>query len=456
MRASAIFCLRGRSNIAAAGAAARLAGEGCLVDDSYHKDRIANRRLHPETLMMGYGYSPGLSEGSLKPPIFLTSTFVFENAQQGKDFFDLTSGRRQPRPGEKSGLVYSRFNNPNLEILEDRLAIWDQAERSAVFASGMAAISTTLFALLRPGHTVLHSRPLYGGTETLLKNQMSAFGVASFGFPDGVDTSQMRRTAEAARLKGRVGLILVETPANPTNGLVDLAACAAIADELGGTQGYRPPVVVDNTMLGPMFQTPLKCGADISVCSLTKYVGGHSDLVGGSISGAADLVKQVMSWRSALGTQLDPNSCWMLMRSLETLEIRMTRSNENARLVAEYLRGHPKIARVHYLGFLKDGDAHKTVFDRQCSAPGSTFAFDVKGGESQAFALLDNLQIMKLAVSLGGTETLISHPASMTHSGVARQLREEIGLTDALIRISIGIENVEDLISDLAQGLEHV
>jgi methionine-gamma-lyase len=427
-----------------------------LAEDSYHKTRIANRQLHPETLMMGYGYAPGLSEGSLKPPIFLTSTFVFENAQQGKDFFDLTSGRRQPRPGEKSGLVYSRFNNPNLEILEDRLAIWDQAERSAVFASGMAAISTTLFAFLRPGDAVLHSRPLYGGTETFLKNQMGAFGVSSFGFADGIDVDNMRSTAETARRKGRVGLILVETPANPTNGLVDLAACAAIADELAKTQGHRPPVVVDNTMLGPMFQTPLKCGADISLCSLTKYVGGHSDLVGGSISGAANLVKPVMSWRSALGTQLDPNSCWMLMRSLETLEIRMTRSNDNARLVAEYLSGHPKIAKVHYLGFLKDGDPNKKVFDRQCRAPGSTFSFDVTGGEMEAFALLDKLQIMKLAVSLGGTETLISHPASMTHSGVARELREEIGLTDALIRISIGIEHVDDLISDLAQGLEYV
>jgi methionine-gamma-lyase len=427
-----------------------------VAEDSYHKDRIANRRLHPETLMMGYGYAPGLSEGSLKPPIFLTSTFVFENAQQGKDFFDLTSGRRQLRPGEKSGLVYSRFNNPNLEILEDRLAIWDQAERSAVFASGMAAIATTMFAFLRPGDTVLHSRPLYGGTETLLSRQMAAFGVTAFGFADGIDVAEMRRTAEVARAKGRVGMILVETPANPTNGVVDLAACADVADELEKTQQHRPPVVVDNTMLGPLFQTPLKCGADISLCSLTKYVGGHSDLVGGGISGNASLVKQVMGWRSALGTQLDPNSCWMLMRSLETLEIRMTRSNENARLVAEYLADHPKIARVHYLGFLRDGDPRKTVFNRQCTAPGSTFAFDVKGGESQAFALLDNLQIMKLAVSLGGTETLISHPASMTHSGVARELREAIGLTDALVRISIGIENVEDLISDLAQGLEYV
>lgn len=425
-----------------------------MSDDNYHKDRIANRRLHPETLMMGYGYSPAMSEGALKPPVFLTSTFVFENAQQGKDFFDLTAGRRQLKPGEKSGLVYSRFNHPNMEILEDRLAIWDEAEACAVFASGMAAIATTCFAFLRPGDTIVHSRPLYGGTETLLKNQMGAFGVTAFGFTDGVDVAQMRRVAEAAAAKGRVAMILVETPANPTNGLVDLAACKAIADELGRSQGHRPPVVVDNTMLGPIFQKPLKHGADLTLLSLTKYVGGHSDLVGGSISGAKDLVRQVKGWRGSLGTQLDPNSCWMLMRSLETLDIRMQRANENGRKVAEYLRRHPKIAKVHYLGDLKDGDPRKPVFDRQCTAPGSTFAFDVKGGEKEAFAVLDNLQIMKLAVSLGGTETLVSHPAAMTHSGVARELREEIGLTDALIRISVGIENIEDLISDLAQALD--
>jgi methionine-gamma-lyase len=342
-----------------------------MVESNYRKDIIANRRLHPETLMMGYGYAPGLSEGALKPPILLTSTFVFENAQQGKDFFDLVSGRRQPRPGEKSGLVYSRFNNPNLEILEDRLAIWDEAERSAVFASGMAAISTTLLTFLRPGDILLHSRPLYGGTETLLKNQMGALGITAVGFIDGVDVGGMRKAASVARSMGRVGLILIETPANPTNGLVDLAACAAIADELEKTQKHRPPVVVDNTMLGPMFQKPLKHGADLTLLSLTKYVGGHSDLVGGSISGKHCLVKQVLGWRSFLGTQLDPNSCWMLMRSLETLDVRVSRSNDNARKVAEFLAGHPKIAKLYYLGFLQAGDPHKLVFDRQCTAPGS-------------------------------------------------------------------------------------
>jgi methionine-gamma-lyase len=414
---------------------------------------LNNHALHPETLMMGYGYSPSLSEGSLKPPIFLTSTFVFESAQQGKDFFDLSAGRRQPRPGEKTGLVYSRFNNPNFEILEDRLAVWDDAGRSAVFGSGMAAISTVLLAFLRPGDTILHSRPLYGGTETLIRNQLTAFGIGSVGFTDGIDRKKIAAAAQEAMSKGRVGLIMLETPANPTNGLVDLRAISDISDEIGRRQGSRPPVVVDNTLLGPMYQKPLHHGADLAIYSLTKYAGGHSDLVAGGVSGSEDLVRRIAMLRGALGTQLDPHSCWMLLRSLETLGVRTERANANARKIAAYLLAHPKIAQVHYLGFLDAADPRKAVFDRQCTAPGSTFSFEVKGGEAEAFAFLDKLAIMKLAVSLGGTETLISHPASTTHSGVARALREEIGLTESLIRISIGIENPADLIADLEQAL---
>ena len=424
------------------------------MDSTPYKIRTLNNHiLHPETLMMGYGYSPSLSEGSLKPPIFLTSTFVFKSAQQGKDFFDLTAGRRKLRPGEEAGLVYSRFNNPNFEILEDRLAVWDDAERSAVFASGMAAISTVLLAFLRPGDTILHSRPLYGGTETLIRNQLAQFGIAAVGFTDGIDRAKIAAAADAARAKGRVGLVMLETPANPTNGLVDLRAVGEIADEIGRRQGHRPPVVVDNTLMGPMYQKPLHHRTDLAIYSLTKYAGGHSDLVAGGVTGSEELVRKITLLRGALGTQLDPHSCWMLLRSLETLGIRMERANDNARKVAEYLRQHPKIAAVHYLGFLDQADPRKAVFDRQCTAPGSTFSFDVKGGEAEAFALLDKLQIMKLAVSLGGTETLISHPASTTHSGVARELREEIGLTDALIRISVGIENPDDLIADLELAL---
>jgi methionine-gamma-lyase len=424
-----------------------------MKSSNYKSRTLRNRLLKPETLMMGYGYAPGLSEGALKPPIFLTSTFVFESAQQGKDFFDLTAGRRQPRPGEKTGLVYSRFNNPNFEILEDRLAIWDEAEKGAVFASGMAAISTLLLTFLRPGDTILHSRPLYGGTETLVRNQLSAFGITPVGFTDGTDKAQIAAAAEEAVKIGRIGFVMLETPANPTNGLVDLKSVAEVVEDVGERQEHRPPIAVDNTLMGPMYQKPLKHGADLAAYSLTKYAGGHSDLVAGGVCGPEALMRKVILLRGALGTQLDPHSCWMLLRSLETLGIRTDRANDNARKVAEYLRAHEKIADVHYLGFLRGNDPRKAVYDRQCLQPGSTFSFEVRGGEAEAFAFLDRLEIMKLAVSLGGTETLISHPASTTHSGVPRQLREEIGLTDATIRISVGIENPDDLIADLEQAL---
>ncbi len=424
-----------------------------MKSTNYKSRTLENRLLKPETLMMGYGYAPGLSEGALKPPIFLTSTFVFKSAQQGKDFFDLTAGRRKPRPGEKAGLVYSRFNNPNFEILEDRLAIWDEAEKAAVFASGMAAISTLLLTFVRPGDTILHSRPLYGGTETLVRNQLTAFGITPFGFADGTRKTEIAAAADEAMARGRVGFIMLETPANPTNGLVDLRAVAEVRDEIAARQGHRPPIAVDNTLMGPMYQKPLKHGADLALYSLTKYAGGHSDLVAGGICGSEELIRKVILLRGALGTQLDPHSCWMLLRSLETLGIRTERANDNALKVAKYLRAHPKIADVHYLGFLKDGDPRKAVYDRQCVAPGSTFSFEVKGGEGEAFAFLDKLEIMKLAVSLGGTETLISHPASTTHSGVPKALREEIGLSDATIRISVGIENATDLLTDLEQAL---
>ncbi|MCK6453214.1 MAG: cystathionine gamma-synthase family protein [Alphaproteobacteria bacterium] len=420
---------------------------------NYKGRTLKNHPLHPETLMMGYGYSPALSEGALKPPIFLTSTFVFETAQQGKDFFDLTAGRRKPRPGEKSGLVYSRFNNPNFEILEDRLALWDEADKSAVFASGMAAISTVMLAFLRPGDTILHSRPLYGGTETLIRNQLGAFNITPVGFADGLDRAKIAAAAEEARAKGRIGLVMLETPANPTNGLVNLSAVAEVIDAVGRKQGHRPPIAVDNTLMGPLYQKPLRLGADLAIYSLTKYAGGHSDLVAGGVSGNDELLRRITLLRGALGTQLDPHSCWMLLRSLETLSVRTERANDNATKVAAWLRQHKKIAAVHHLGFLDPADPRKPVFDRQCRAPGSTFSFEVKGGEKEAFAFLDKLQVMKLAVSLGGTETLISHPASTTHSGVAKPLREEIGLSDALIRISVGIENADDLIADLEQAL---
>jgi len=424
--------------------------------DSYHKRQVGGRTLAPETQMMGFGYEPHLSEGALKPPVFLTSTFVFKTAQDGKDFFDYTSGRRQPPEGVARGLVYSRFNNPNLEVLEDRLALWDEAESAAVFGSGMAAIATTFLAYLKSGDVILFCQPLYGGTETLVSRVLPSYGIRHVAFKDGLSETAISAAVAEARALGRIGLVMVETPANPTNALVDLRLLAATVDAIGVQQGYRPPIVVDNTMLGPVYQNPLQCGADINVYSLTKYVGGHSDLVAGGVCGKDAWIRPIRMLRGAIGTQLDPNSAWMLLRSMETLSIRMERSNANARAVAEFLQGQPKVTAVHYLGFLPPEDVRHTVFQRQCRAPGSTFSFEVEGGEAAAFRLLDALTVIKLAVSLGGTESLASHPASMTHSGVPRELRDQLGISESMIRLSVGIENAGVLIEDLRQALAHV
>ena len=417
------------------------------------KTRIGNHVLRPETLMLSYGYDPMLSEGAVKPPVFLTSTFVFGSAEEGRDFFDYTAGRKKPPEGTGAGLVYSRFNHPNSEIVEDRLAVYEGAESCVLFSSGMSAISTTILAFARPGDVILHSQPLYGGTETLLARTMADFNIAAVGFVDGVSEPVIRAAVQGARGKGRISVIMIETPANPTNTLVDIKLLRRIADEIGTAQGYRPVLVCDNTLLGPVFQRPLDHGADVSVYSLTKYVGGHSDLIAGAALGSKTTIAPIKALRGSVGTNLDPHSCWMLGRSLETLGLRMERSNTNALLVAEYLRDHPKVDKVHHLAFLEQGSEAQAVFSRQCTGPGSTFSFDIKGGEKQAFAFLNALQIFKLAVSLGGTESLASHPAAMTHSGVPVEVRDRIGVLDTTIRLSVGIEHPDDLIADLTQAL---
>ncbi|ACA14822.1 Cystathionine gamma-synthase [Methylobacterium sp. 4-46] len=425
-----------------------------MSDNRYHKDRLGNRRLHPETLMLGYGYDPALSEGAVKPPIFLTSTFVFTSAEHGKAFFDYVSGRREPPKGEAAGLVYSRFNHPNSEIVEDRLAVFEEAESALLFSSGMSAIATSILAHARPGDAVLHSQPLYGGTETLIAKTLGGLGIAAHGFANGTDPACVREAAAAARAAGRVSVVMVETPSNPLNTLVDLALVRRVADEIGAAQGGEPPVVIcDNTLLGPLYQQPLRHGADISVYSLTKYVGGHSDLIAGAALGSAARMRPVRLLRSAIGTQLDPHSCWMIGRSLETLSLRMSAANRNGEQVAAMLHAHPKVTRLHHLGYLSPGSPEAAVCAAQCGAPGSTFSFDVAGGEAEAFRVLNALQLFKLAVSLGGTESLASHPASTTHSGVPKEVRDRLGVTDATIRVSIGIEHPDDLIADLEAAL---
>lgn len=425
-----------------------------MTSYSGKKTHIGDRPLHPETQMLNYGYDPRLSEGAVKPPVFLTSTFVFDSAEEGRDFFDYVSGRREPPEGKSGGLVYSRFNHPNSEIVEDRLAIYEQAESCSLFSSGMAAISTTLLAFTRPGEVILHSQPLYGGTETLMSKTLHNLDIKAVGFSDGFDEKNIREAAQQAMSRGRVAVILIETPANPTNSLVNIRLVARIADEIEQQQGSRPVIACDNTLLGPLFQQPLALGADLSLYSLTKYVGGHSDLIAGAAMGSRTLMAKVRALRSAIGTQLDPHSSWMLSRSLETLSLRMEKAFHNAEAVAAFLRDHPKVAKLHWLPYLDAESAEGKTYREQCSGAGSTFSFDITGGQPAAFRFLNALTLFKQAVSLGGTESLASHPGSTTHSGVPQAVRQRIGITDATVRLSIGIENAGDLIEDVKLALE--
>jgi methionine-gamma-lyase len=412
---------------------------------------INGRRLKPSTLMMGHGFDPALSEGSLKPPIFLTSTFVFENAAAGKRHFEGVTGKR---PGGAEGLVYSRFNGPNQEILEDRLSVWEDAEDALTFSSGMSAIATLLLAFVQPGDVIVHSGPLYAATETLIGRILGRFGVTWLDFPAGATGDEIAAVIDRAKKQGRLSLIYLESPANPTNALVDVEAVRAARDAAFG-EDERPPIAIDNTFLGPLWAQPLRQGADLSVYSLTKYAGGHSDLVAGGITGSKGLINQIRMLRNTIGTITDPNTAWMLLRSLETLELRMTRAGENAAKVCAFLRDHPKVDSVGYLGFLEDGgDARQAdIYRRHCTGAGSTFSLYLKGGEREAFAFLDSLKIAHLAVSLGGTETLASAPAAMTHLSVPEERKQALGITDNLVRISIGVEDPDDLVADFDQAL---
>ncbi|WP_128893297.1 cystathionine gamma-synthase family protein [Erythrobacter sp. HKB08] len=415
---------------------------------------INGREMKPSTLMMGYGYDPALSEGSLKAPIFLTSTFAFENAAAGKRHFEGITGQR---PGGAEGLVYSRFNGPNQEILEDRLAIWDGAEDALCFSSGMTAICILMLAYCSAGDVIVHSGPLYAASEGFVAKVLSKFGVTYIDFPAGANREELDAVLEKAKAQaeangGKVAMIYLESPGNPTNALVDVEAVKAARD---AKLDMDCPIAIDNTFLGPLWQRPLDNGADIVCYSLTKYVGGHSDLVAGSVAGAKKWMDPVRALRNTMGGIADPNTAWMLLRSLETVELRMQRAGENAEKVCEFLRGHPKVEGLGYLGFIKD-ERQQDIYDRHCTGAGSTFSVFIQGGEAECFRFLDALKVAKLAVSLGGTETLASHPASMTHLSVPHARRDQLGITDNLVRISIGIEDPDDLIADFAQALDAV
>jgi methionine-gamma-lyase len=423
--------------------------------DKKAKRKIGDLELKPESLMMSYGYRPDWSEGAVKAPIFATSTFVFKSAEDGKAFFARAYGLTEPDPNEESGLIYSRLNNPSLEILEDRLTLWDRAESAAVFSSGMAAITTSVLSFLRPGDLVIFSEPSYGGTEYLFHEILPQFDIRVETFRSSKGEAGIREVLERGDNRERLRMIFVETPSNPTNDLVDIEACSRVAKELS-TDEKRVLVAVDNTFLGPIYQHPLAHGADLVIYSLTKYVGGHSDLIAGAVLGSKEDIDQVKGTRTFFGNIAGPFTGFLLMRSLETLKVRMVQETENARKLADFLKEHPKVTKVSFLGLLKEGDPGFDVYQSHCTGPGSTIAFEVQGGEAEAFRFLNNLTLVKLAVSLGGTESLAEHPGAMTHSDIPVDEQVKIGITPSMVRISVGLEHADDIIADVGQALEKV
>lgn len=413
--------------------------------------------MRPESLMMSYGYKPSLSEGAIKCPIFQTSTFVFNNAMEGKKFFEVAYGLREKDQDEELGLIYSRLNNPDLEILENRLCLWDNAEDCAVFESGMSAISTAFMEFMQPGDLLLYSKPVYGGTDHFINHFLKKLNIESVGFMAGESKESIIERIENSGRADRLAMIHIETPANPTNALIDIEMCAEIKQHFSTEE--KPVVLsVDNTYMGPLWQHPLAHGADLVLYSATKYIGGHSDVIAGACLGSKELMARVKGLRTFLGNMAGPWTGWLLMRSLETLKVRMDQQAQNAEFIAEYLNNHPKVEAVYYLGnTAKHGtDAEKAILEKQYSSHGAMIAFDVNGGEAEAFRFLDNLKLIKLAVSLGGTESLAEHPQTMTHADVDPEAKKAMNITEKLVRLSVGVENYNDLISDIDQALASV
>ncbi len=410
------------------------------------------RSVRPQTLILTKGYDPQLSEGAAVPPVFRTSTFIFKKAEHGKRAFEIAYGLRAAEPGESPALIYTRVNNPNCEMVEDRVVAWDLMEAAALFSSGMAAISCSCLTFLRPGDRVVFSDPIYGGTEYLFRHLLPEFGIKSTPFPAGSPEKVMD---EMVRADPQVKLVYIESPANPTNVLTDVRAARAVADRYG-REGRRILVFVDNTFMGPIFSRPKELGADVILYSATKFIGGHSDLVAGVAMASKEAIGKIKATRTILGANSDADTAWLILRSLGTLQLRMEKQQENALLLVKFLRGHPKVERVAYPGLPEMGDYQVQLARRDLTGTGSLVSFQVRGGQAEAFKLLDTVKEFKLAVSLGGIETLIEHPASMTHSDMTPEEQRAAGITQNTIRVSVGLEDIDDLIEDMRRALEQI
>jgi cystathionine beta-lyase/cystathionine gamma-synthase len=393
------------------------------------------------------GFDPRLSVGSARPAVFRSSTYVFSSPEAAERAFAIALGRSRPAEGESVDLIYSRLSHPNAEILEDQVVPLERRARSAaVFNSGMAAISTVFFSLCAPGASFVYTTPVYGGTQHLIHQVLEPFGMR--GVP--VPAPDTRGLVETIRSQPKLRIVYLETPANPTLAMCDIGACV----EAAAGCSERPLVVVDNTFLGPVFQHPLDLGADLVVYSATKFLAGHSDMLGGVVLGSdTSLIEALRGTRAVLGNILQPDECWMLDSRLPTVELRMVRQSKNAQRIAEALAQHPKIAKMHYPSLFTDPEQVR-IRDAQTTQPGANFAFELHGGKAAAFDFLRRLKIAHNAVSLGGVESLACHPATTTHSELSPDEQGKSGVVPGLVRISVGVEHHRDLLEDFRAALD--
>ncbi len=405
--------------------------------------------LRPPTQVLTRGFDPRLSVGSARPAVFRSSTYVFSSPEAAERAFALASGRAQPLPGEQPELIYSRLNHPNAEILEDQVVPLEAgASRALVFNSGMAAITTALLTFAKPGQAMIYTVPIYGGTQHFIEDVLAPLGVRGRAVAAGDTAALTQAIADTPDL----AVILLETPANPTLVMTDIHAAAAAA----GRRAPKPVLMVDNTLLGPTFQHPLPCGADLCLYSATKYLSGFSDLIGGmAIAADPELITRIKTLRSLLGNILQPDECWMLDGHLPTVHLRMTRACENAQVIAQALARHPAVAHVHYPTLFRSPEQVK-IYRGQCDAPGAMISFEARGGKAAAFDFLRSVRIARDAVSLGGVETLACHPMTTTHSGFTPEAFAQAGVTDGLVRLSIGIEDAADLLADFEHALDQI
>jgi methionine-gamma-lyase len=405
------------------------------------------RKIHPSTAVLTAGFDPALSVGSARPAVFRSSTYVFPSPEAAERAFSILGGRVKPEPGETADLIYSRFNHPNAEIVEAHLLpLETRGQAAAVFNSGMAAIMTAIMAHTRPGDAIVYTVPIYGGTQSLIQNFLEPWGIVGVPVAGG-DSAALDN---AIQHTPNCRIVLLESPANPTLTMTDIARAVDSASQ----REPRPLVMVDNTFLGPAFQHPLDLGADITLYSATKYLGGFSDILAGvAISKDPEVMRPIRARRSLFGNILAPDECWILDSRLPTVHLRMNRQSKNAQRIAERLAAHPAVNKLYYPTLFTDPEQIR-IRDAQCDYPGGIFSVDLKGGKPAAFEFLRHLRVARNAVSLGGVETLVCHPRSTTHSAVSQEELQLSGVVDGLVRVSIGIEDWRDVLADFESALD--